>query len=348
MSLTSHIAQGKDSPVGRFFCERFCQTATIAADANRQLRNTATIRPTISIPLSTYSTIGSAIDYRIRYSFANTPSQQLTAWTGAWMLALKQKDSVDDVLLDEDELTEMLSSHTFVTRFDPFAVEVAHGPYPASLLEQFFANLDKSIDEIRPAGRRLDVLEESLLARYCYVLSLFESVYRQGIGPAVLEGPLFQPNTKKSTQELLDIPAAELVEDICRMSWLFQDKYSHLLLGPAFPNPVFAGGGDVGGADGDLIVAGCLIELKASVQTFIKPDWLRQLAGYLLLDYRDTYNIEELGIYMARQGLLFTWTVEEFLRKLTGDPSASVQSLREELRACLKAAKAGARRKTRP
>jgi hypothetical protein len=36
---------------------------------------------------------------------------------------------------------------------------------------------------------------------------------------------------------------------------------------------------------------------------------------------------------MARQGLLFTWPVSEFLRQLTGNDTATLLSLRQEFRA---------------
>ena len=77
------------------------------------------------------------------------------------------------------------------------------------------------------------------------------------------------------------------------------------------------------------------MELKASVNSKIDPDWLWQLAGYVLLDYEDTYHMRDLGIYMVRQGMRFQWSVEEFLRLLTGNPQASLESLRQEFRRML-------------
>jgi len=81
-----------------------------------------------------------------------------------------------------------------------------------------------------------------------------------------------------------------------------------------------------------LIVDSCLIEIKTSKLTKIDPDWLRQLAGYLLLDYNEEHHIQSLGIYMARQGLLFRWSVDEFLATLTGKSEVSLSQLRQEFR----------------
>src|SRR5205807_1901308 len=36
--------------------------------------------------------------------------------------------------------------------------------------------------------------------------------------------------------------------------------------------------------------------------------------------------------YMVRQGVLFTWPVSEFVRQLTGDDTATVESLRQAFR----------------
>jgi hypothetical protein len=342
MSLRTHIKDVKGSAIGLFFRERFSHTDTLTKDVNRRLQNASTIRPAILLSPYVYSTLGTAIDYRIRYSFAITPNEQLTAWYGAWGLALKLPETTEDIMIPQDELLDLLSAHLISTTFDPFSNSVAYGPYSANLLESFFASLDLTLAEIKPSGRRLAAKQEKLLARYCYVLALFERVYREGLlSPAVLEGPLFGPTTKESVQELLAIPQDDLVDDLWEMSWVFYERCNHLLTKPTILNPHFVGSGDVGGADGDLIVDGCLIELKASVQPKIEPNWLRQLAGYLLLDYDDANQIRSLGIYMVRQGMLFTWPVEDFLQMLTGDPAASVASLRRELRARLQTAKQG-------
>jgi hypothetical protein len=111
---------------------------------------------------------------------------------------------------------------------------------------------------------------------------------------------------------------------------LFYNDYASLLSQPAILNPVFAGSVDIGGADADMIVEGCLIDIKASIAAQLKADFLYQLAGYVLLDYNDTYHITSVGIYMARQGILFSWSLPEFLQKLTGDGNTTLSSLRQE------------------
>ena len=297
MSLTSHL-NTLSSPVGQFIKERFSHTAIITKDTNLKLRNSVTLLPaTHPWP---YDKIGGAIDYRIRYSFDVTPSKQLTAWTGAHMLPFQFEDG-----------------------------GLVEGPYSLELIETFFTSLDDMVETIRPVGRRLTMNEERIMARYCFILALFEEVYRSD---RYKDGPLLVPSPRQSIDELLAMPEDAWIDDLSQLSLLFYDRYHDLLSLPFVLNPTFSGSNDVGGADADLIVDRCLIEIKTSKLAKIEPSWLRQLVGYLLLDYTDEHHIQSLGIYMARQGLLFSWTVDEFLYILTGNTEVSLSQLRQEFR----------------
>ncbi|HYT35758.1 MAG TPA: hypothetical protein VEL49_01175 [Ktedonobacteraceae bacterium] len=322
MSLTYHLKNWKQSPIGQFLREQFPQTARITKEANSQLRSASTIRPTD--PPVPYGTLGMAIDYRIRYSFALTPSDRLrTARTGAASLSFQPLTSNDDIPVDQEDIPTGV-----IFNFNPFVEGATRGLYDWKIFTTFFHDLDALLVKIHPVARRLESDAEQLLARYCYVLALLDAV-----GRGVEEGPLFLP-PKKSAHELLAIPRDAWIEDLCNMSWLFYDQCHDLLSLPYVLNPVFAGSNDVGGADADLIVDGCLMELKASITPKFEPDWLWQLAGYLLLDYEDAYHMRDLSIYMVRQGLRFQWSIEEFLGLLTGNPQASLEPLRHKFRSC--------------
>jgi hypothetical protein len=297
MSLTSHL-NSLTSPVGQFIKERFSQTAIITKETNSKLRNSVTLLPAAH-PWP-YDKIGGAIDYRIRYSFDVTPGKQLAAWTGAHMLPFQLEDG-----------------------------GLVEGPYSLELVEAFFTRLDDIVENIRPVGRRLLVDEERTMARYCFILALFEEVYRSD---RYKDGPLLVPYPKQSIDELLTIPEDAWIDDLSQLSFLFYDRCHDLLSRPFILNPTFSGSRDVGGADADLIVDRCLIEIKTSKLSKIDPGWLRQLAGYLLLDYNDEHHIQSLGIYMARQGLLFSWPLDEFLNILTGNIDVSLSQLRQDFR----------------
>jgi hypothetical protein len=324
MSLTTHL-NNPSSPVGQFIRERFPQTFNITKMTNSQLRSSDTIFPA-SHPWP-YDKIGIAIDYRIRYSFAITPSQQLVAWAGLGELAFKPLENEDDIVIPWEDIPQGL----LIPASDglDFFAGAAQGPYRWEIIETFFNRLDEMLVTIQPVGRRLTMDEERIMARYCFILALFEEVYRSN---RYKDGPLFVPSPKQSIDELLAIPEDAWIDDLSKLSLRFYDTCHQLLSRPFVLNPTFLGSRDVGGADADLIVDSCLIEIKTSKLTKIDPDWLRQLAGYLLLDYNEEHHIQSLGIYMARQGLLFRWSVDEFLATLTGKSEVSLSQLRQEFR----------------
>jgi len=290
VSLTSHL-DDKTSPIGQFIRQRFSQTGALTKDANRQLKDTPTLRPVVQAGEQyPYGTLGAAIDYRVRYAFAITPFHEFVAWHGAVLLTRS-------------------------------------GAYSRGLVQAFFDQLDITVNALQPVGRLLATTDEQTLDRFCIVLSLFEQVFRSS---AYVRGPLMLPTVKRNVEELLAIPQVVELDDLGAMFALFYDRCHDLLSRPHVLNPTFAGSLDVGGADADFIVDGCLIDMKATISSQVKADFLYQLAGYLLLDYHDVYHITSVGIYMVRQGLLLKWDVSAFLQKLTGDDHTSLGTLRRE------------------
>lgn len=103
------------------------------------------------------------------------------------------------------------------------------------------------------------------------------------------------------------------------------------------PNPDFAGSALVGGADADWIVGDALIDSKAYDKLTVPTlrGFLRQLLGYVMLDLDDALGIRSVGVWLPRQGLTRTWSLD---RLLGGDPEELLPRLREGFR---KAADAG-------
>lgn len=335
MSLTNHIGAGKKSPIGRFFLQRFSDTTSITAEANKQLRSASTILPTDQpLPGWVYGMLGRAIDYRVCYSFDIRPYSSLTAWKAVGLLSVKLLESNNDIPLSKDDYKELYNL-TGTPFFIDLHSDLAHGPYSWKLFKAFFNSLDAVLATLQPVQRPLILEEERVLARYCFVLSLFEEAARAGQNYLDRKGILLTPVPRQSIDELLAIPKDAWIDDLCAMSKLFYEQCHRYLAHPHVLNPMFVGGNDVGGADADLIVDGCLVELKASIHPKLDPAWLRQLVGYLLLDYGDRHRIRYVSIYMVRQGMTFTWSVKEFLRKLTGDEHVSLSTLRQEFQTSL-------------
>ncbi len=209
------------------------------------------------------------------------------------------------------------------------------------VIESFFSNLDNFLAEVTPANKLLKRTDEEHLARYCYVLALFEDVTRSGRADG---SPLFWHGPKTSVPELLSTADVQWVDDICQMSWLFHEKHKELLPDTAILNPKFEGSRDIGGADADIILGSCLIDIKATVNPRITRDWLYQLLGYVLLDYSDQHRLDGVGVYLARQGVLLKWPLHWLMSHLVGRPSPPL----EELRGSFKSVAQSLRRQARP
>lgn len=103
----------------------------------------------------------------------------------------------------------------------------------------------------------------------------------------------------------------------------------------AICGPEFAGSAAVGGADADMVVDGCLYEVKTTVAPRDRLLFsARQLLGYVLLDWRDEYGLERAGFYFSRQGRRMSWPLGQLIARTTGEPEASVAALRADFRAC--------------
>ena len=342
MSLTSHIGQSL-SPIKRFLSEEFPHTQSIVREQNKKMFGVKTIRPDGNPP---WTTLGMAIDYRLRYYFPPTPYRELAAWRGATLISddpgtweditneghpeiysLAQQASIEKgswrligygdsetfMVRERDGRLQRCMEHDLSLVLDAMR-RSAVLKLPGDLIESFFNDLDKFLRDAAPAGKLLERPEEELIARYCYVLALFEEVARSGrldVFP-ILGGH------EAHVHRLLSIPTDEWVDDLCNMSRLFCERCEGLLSETVILNPTFEGSRDVGGADADMIVGSCLIDIKATVNARIERNWLYQLLGYVLLDYGDQYQIDSVGVYLARQGILIRWPLRPLIGGLTG------------------------------
>ncbi len=277
MSLTSHL-KAQHSPIGRFIRDRFSNTRAITQAANVQLRSTSTLLPLTEASYP-WALIGVAVDYRLRFFFAATPARDLVAYHAVWELPTAITRAIVDGFITPDEAAELFC---------------ADGDWA----DPFFDHVDEVVTRIQPVGRLIPPADNAELARYCVVLAWFETVFRSKSIPSVL----FTPAVCTDAMELLAKVNDAWVDDICQISQHFYERCAHLLARPAILNPTFAGSSLVGGADADLIADGCLIEIKTSKDSRIRPEWIHQLVGYLLLDDDDRRAIRTVGIYMSRQG----------------------------------------------
>ena len=302
MSLTGHL-DTPGSPIKAFLYDRFPATKAITGPASTALRATGCACPPPAMDYYPLRKVGLAIDYRIRYFYPATASSEFVAWKGAQ--GLMKGRTLDYSRLDPDTVVEV----------------------GGAVVRDFFVQLDACIASLQPAGRLLALPDEDLLARYCYVLGLFEMFYRS----THTADPIGVPAGRQNVEALLASVPEGIVRDLVALAALFFDRFHDLLQKPVILNPTFAGSEDVGGADADLIIDGTLYELKTTKNNKLEPAWLRQLVGYLLLDYNDELRIRGLGFYFVRHGQIMTWSVEELLSTLSGEATPpDLPTLRSE------------------
>ena len=197
------------------------------------------------------------------------------------------------------------------------------------IIEDFFESLERTLEDIKPVGKALQAKDEELLIRYCFVLALYEQCYRAGLWPNSL---LFTLGNKPTVEDLLNLPRPDWIVDIGFLMIKAITFFEHYSYKEAIVNPSFTGSMmTVGGADADLILDGCLIDIKSTSKAKISNTDLYQIIGYALLDSLDTFEIHSLGLYMARQGELIKWTIPELLDRVMDGHPEPLDQLREEL-----------------
>jgi hypothetical protein len=60
-----------------------------------------------------------------------------------------------------------------------------------------------------------------------------------------------------------------------------------------------------------------------------KPEADQSTATYPLLDYDNTYGLESVALYLARQGLLIRWPLDECARLMAGEPISLTEARRD-------------------
>ena len=164
--------------------------------------------------------------------------------------------------------------------------------------------------------------DDDYLARLCVIAAHLEVVYRSGIvGDWFLEAEAMTPD-----RLLASIPSAQ-VSDITQMAEKLRSAFSDRMPRSVVSNPVFGRSELNIGADGDIILDDCLVDIKATINSKVSRVMLHQVVCYALLDKDDVFGIRKVGLYMARQGALIAWPLPELLMLLGGN-NTKISSLR--------------------
>ncbi|WP_326726421.1 hypothetical protein [Streptomyces phaeochromogenes] len=287
MSLTSSL-KDQASAMSRFLAEHLPGTDGLLSDYRRRLaRCPAPVNPADRAGQQPeYRMLGHTIDHRLRISLGAPTGQPI-------------KEGIVRAVIDDDGWPD---------------------PAIISTVQAAGAVLLKELDQYESSDGQpleLDSEAEKRLVQLCHVASSFEAIYRRG--GWVRGNSLGSSRPGATLDEIIHAVPAYVVDDIRQQMALAAhpgpfDGLRQLPAEQRVCGPVFDGSLHVGGADADFILRGQLIDCKAT----IRPERmgraeLYQLAGYLLLDYSDSYSIESVGLYLSRQGALIDWNVADFL-----------------------------------
>ncbi|MDE0698390.1 MAG: hypothetical protein OXH76_21435 [Boseongicola sp.] len=318
--------------------------------------------------------IGHAIDYRIRLHFAHFPSGNLRlARDGAWMVArlddfisllraspsrfpgfavtpfgdapsgtanwqhLSDEETEDgDVTIWKESDAAPDSGPSFslaCVMADALHRNLETRKLKSACILEFFDLLDETVTALGAHARPLSPSEERRLARCCLILAVFESIRRSGRAqlPEFLE-----VNVPGDAEGLLGAVPQPWADDVAELAISFRHRHADWHGTEAVLNPEFEGSRDVGGADGDLVVNGCLWDLKTTLKKRAEGTWLYQLLGYVLLDYEDRHAIDHVGLQFPRQAASVHWPLQELADELSGTPDVSIAAMRQEIRDLLR------------
>lgn len=162
-------------------------------------------------------------------------------------------------------------------------------------------------------------VEADLLARGWWALTT--EAFRSG--QALAAGPLARFRARPVTAEdLLALAPPAGLDQLARFSDVFEATLIPRVTARAGKwalGPVFAGSHLIEGADGDLVAAGLLVDLKTSAKLTLTVNDMWQLVGYALLDFDDSHQLDAVGIFTARYAYLVTWGLGELLDELAGN-----------------------------
>lgn len=327
-ALTREIAD-TSSPVRQFLNDRFTSGLP---DVQRRFRSLAPPQAVPSVPPAEANpgTIGGATDWLLRFLACPHPGADLAmAGAGRYLGPRMMRATAD--------LAALLGA-----TLRPWAGPVATpDPYDAAfLMEVNDLIAPRGTAPAEPAAFTGPLpgsdVDAELLARGCWALALLTEAFRSV--QAATTGPLsrFQGRTVTADDLLALAPPAGL-NQLARFREVFQSTLLPQLAsrtGPWKLGPTFAGSALIGGADGDLIAAGLLLELKTSSKLSLPVADMLQVIGYALLDFDDAYRLDALGLFNARYSHLVTWDLTRMLSELAGRP-VNPAAARDEFQALL-------------
>jgi len=244
-----------------------------------------------------YGLTGTAFDYLFRFKLRRlNPSALTKRWVAETALNSLPQDYDDEELKAEskakgipvDALKEM--------------IDLGIKKQPSSLkerVERLITEAKQVYDEYIRSG----IMNDEVV-RATVHLAQIDPIYRAGY---------VDPNLGQADNLVIQ-ELRELIEIVIDEAFIARD---HCLLNPTFGDASH----EVGGADADFIIDGCLADIKTTKSARFTRDQFNQLIGYYVLhdiggidgDY--SLTVTTLGVYYSRYGELCTFPVAPIIER---------------------------------
>jgi hypothetical protein len=329
MSLTTELRNPR-SAISRYLATRFDRLDRVFHTWTEATRGARPVLPPAPVD---WALVGQAFGHRLGFAFCLDPPYAPILGACQYVATEQLRHLAAAEFAAMRPLPAELAGYVRVLTRDQYVPLLAVDP-ELDAEEGLWAEPDDSMAHLlgffrvtaqlveRLGGRRPDPddpAERPLLAA-CYVLGVLERAYR-GSRPV--------PGLAEATPErlLASVPAAA-IDDLAELTRVLAGEGgSHLarLRSPALVAPVSI----EHWAEGDLALGGTLLDCKVTKYADFTLDVFHQVLAYLLLDHGDWYQLDAAGIYLARQGRLVRWPLEQ-LMDATGDPRVTLADLRAE------------------
>lgn len=158
---------------------------------------------------------------------------------------------------------------------------------------------------------------DETLIEYTMIFAWIEAIYR--IRYWVVELQNAQQHNFGLTETIATVPEAGIHDLQNLLNFYRSTQALKWKCHKVKENPKFEGSADVGGADADWIIDQTLWDMKTTKYPCGSlHNNIEQILGYTLLDYKDQYHIEQVGLYYPRFGTTLEWPVKDLLYNLSG------------------------------
>ena len=240
---------------------------------------------------TSYGLTGTAFDYLFRFKLKNlNPGAWTNRWVAETALGLLPTDYDEEELKTESKATGVPVD---VLR-EIIGFKVGRQPSP---LREKVENLIVEARQVYDQYIRSGAMNDEVI-RATVHLAQIDPIYR---------ADYVDPNLGQ-VDNLIIQELRELIEIVDDQAFVARD---HCLLNPTFGDA----SREVGGADADFIIDGCLVDIKTTTSAEFKRKQFDQLIGYYILHDIGGIGgdsdapVTTLGVYYSRYGELCTFPV---------------------------------------